>query len=48
MRDDILCPRLARHVTEVLVNVVRSDDATYEYDEPRLSSRNVLFFPSYG
>ena len=48
MRDDFTCPELAQHVTEVLVKVVRSDDVTYQYDEPRLSSRNVLFFPSYG
>ena len=44
MPDDILCPGLARHVTEVFVNVARSDDATYEYDKPRLCSRDVLFF----
>ena len=43
MRDDFTCPGLAQHV-----KVVRSDDVTYQYDEPRLSSRNVLFFPSYG
>ena len=48
MRDDFTCPELAQHVTEVLVKVVRSDDVTYQYDEPRLCSRNVLFFPSYG
>ena len=48
MRDDFTCPGLAQHITEVLVKVVRSDDVTYQYDEPRLSSRNVLFFPSYG
>ena len=46
MRDDFTCPGLAQHVTEVLVKVVRSDDVTHQYDEPRPVSYTHLTLPT--